>query len=110
MMVQRNGLMDILAIEAEADELRLELRELALKQSEIAVLWSESRVPTDQATRNQLKYDMDEVKLDLTKAENRLREAKRQGRMDMLDSLCFICEREGHGEYIAEAKNLSEVE
>lgn len=102
--------MDILSIEAEADELRLELRELALKQSEIAVSWSEHRIPTDQATRNQLKYDMDEVKLDLTKVENRLREAKRQGRMDFADALSFVCEREGHGEYITEAKNLSEVE
>ena len=102
--------MDILSIEAEADELRLELRELALKQSEIAVSWSEHRIPTDQATRNQLKFDMDSVKLELTQAENRLRKAKRQGIMDFADALSFVCEREGHGEYIAEAKNLSEVE
>jgi len=101
--------MTITDLEEKAEKLRLELREIALEQSEIAVLWQEQRVATDMSTRANIKHQLDVVKLELTQVENKLRGCKRAAKMDFADALCFVCEREGHKSFIEEATELAEV-
>jgi len=91
-------------LEEEKDALHLELRELLLKRSENQLAWTQDGLPTSKTDRDTLNMEIDETKRDLTEVENHLREAKRQGRMRFSECLASICLREGHGNYVDEAK------
>ncbi len=99
--------MEIEKLEAEKDALHEQLRELCLQRSEQTRLWQEQEIATPAAERSRLNYDIDSTKLQLTRAENELRRAKRQGRMDLYDALCFVCTENGHESYILEAEAIA---
>lgn len=95
-------------LERNKDELHIELRELLAKRTEIDYIWKNDGIPTDVEDRVRLNRDIDRTKLELTRAEAALREAKREGRMDKYDALCFVCIQNGHENYITEAEALGE--
>ena len=99
--------MTLETLEEEKEELLLELRELLSKRDENQLRYSEDGIPTPKVERDRLNKEINEVKLELTEAENALRRAKRDGRMRFSEALASICLREGHGNWIEEAKRVS---
>jgi uncharacterized protein involved in exopolysaccharide biosynthesis len=94
-------------LESEKDKLHIELRDLLAKRTEIDLMWKRDGIPTDVVERAELNMQIDDMKRQLTRAEGDLRQAKRQGRMDKYDALCFVCKENGHDSYIAEAEALA---
>jgi hypothetical protein len=107
-MPSLSSTMKLEELEKEKDRLHLELRDLIAQRSEIDCRWKCDGIPTDIGQRAELNRSIDDTKYQLTKAEAALREAKRQGRMDSYDALCFVCTEHGHGNYIAEAEALAD--
>ena len=97
-------------LEKEKEDLLLELRELLKLRDENQLRYSEDGIPTPKVERDRLNKDINEVKHELTIAENGLRQAKRDGRMRFSEALASICIREGHDTWVSEAKRVSEFE
>lgn len=102
--------MTLETLEEEKEELLLDLRELLAKRDENQLLYSESGIPTPKVERDRLNKEINDVKLELTEAENALRRAKRDGRMRFSEALASICLREGKDSWIEEAKCVSGFE
>jgi len=97
-------------LEKDKEDLLLELRELLKLRDENQLRYSEDSIPTPKVERDRLNKDVNEVKYELTVAENHLRQAKRDGRMRFSEALASICIREGHESWVDEAKLVSEFE